>query len=101
MATQATKTATKSVLATTWGRSEKEASAAELQSAIERIDVNAQKTILDLKQRVSEAKTQLDNAINEAMYSHCFTAIVNANTAVAETEEALSVATAAKAKFLG
>lgn len=103
MATPKTATATKSdlTLQAVWGRSEKEQSAAELQSAIERIDVNAQKTILDLKQAVSKAKTRRDKAIDEAMYSHDFTGIVNADTAVSEAEELLAVAVAAKAKFLG
>jgi len=103
MATPKTATANKSVsaLATVWGRSDKEQSAAELLAAIERIDVNAQKTILDLKQGVSKAKTSRDIAINDAMYSHDFTSIVNADTAVLEAEELLEVAVAAKAKFLG
>jgi len=103
MATPKTATANKSVsvLETVWSRSDKEQSAAELEAAIERIDVNAQKTILDLKQGVSKAKTHRDHAINEAMHTHNFTGIVNADTAVLEAEELLEVAVAAKTKFLG
>ena len=90
-----------STLAAIWGRDDKEVSAARLATAEKRISVNAQKTILDLEESVSKAELVLGKVLERALVDHNFTEIVNADTAVAEAEEALALAVAAQEKFLG